>query len=68
MAESRLTVEYVSLPPEREAEWWAAMRWLVEFLKTKRSLGRGRLRSWHQVGIGRVDALSYPHYSTVVSV
>jgi len=62
----RLTVEFTPLPPEREAQWWAAMRWIVGLLKAKRSLGRVRLR-FHWVGRGR-DALTVEEYSALVLV
>lgn len=43
---SRLSVEFVSLPPEREAQWWSAMRWLVGLMKKERE------RSWGHSSIG----------------
>jgi hypothetical protein len=75
-----LSVEFVPVSLEREAAFRQALRILAELIRelieSERSPGprscgrdrRGGLRSWHQVGIGLVDALSYPHYSTVGSV
>jgi hypothetical protein len=61
-----LTVHYIPLPPEREAQWWAAMRWIWELLKEmKRSSGRGELR-FHWIGGRGRDALAVEEYSTVV--
>jgi len=42
--ECRLTVEYVSLSPEQEVQWWAAMRWIGEKMKSMRE------RKYHWIG------------------
>jgi hypothetical protein len=39
--ECRLTVAYIPLPPERQAEWWEGMRELLELLKAERSRADG---------------------------
>lgn len=71
--ECRLSVEFVSVKPERMAAYRQALRILAglfhELLEQgERSSGRERLRSWHWVGIGRVDAHVASDYSTVVSI
>jgi len=39
--ECRFSVEYVSLPPEMEDQWWAAMRWVWRLINDERSLDGG---------------------------